>query len=175
MSNIKRTEAFAERLWKIILSVATDNAVRLDDDTGFNVLVTKEDIRAAVECKRVNTALFDLVEEYLLAKAPYLTASRVRDGLKIKVAPLLSPQSDFDVTQLAQQANVIELINNSTGVKSASGGIRMRRVLTLPDTLLTNCIYYYPDKDGKLAITVVGSNVGARLTTEEVIIGETHD
>lgn len=168
MSNLDKVTSFTNATWDIIFAVAADNAVRLEADAGVTLRISKAELREAMDCKRVTTPLIESVKGMFASRSALLEITVIDDGLSLYLPPLLRNSSSFGLESITQYAGIIKRLGTVDRAVRMKPSPRIVRVKELPEILTKDTIYFHPDAEDKLTITVVGNDVSAVLSTSSI-------
>ena len=106
----RSTEEYTSKITAAFKNVAKDNAIRNGvHDEGFNVKITKEDIRKGTNRSRVKEAVItSIVDEFNLAG---FTAIADGGGVNVFVSPVLGNKCDFTLAEISEREIVVDEIN----------------------------------------------------------------
>jgi len=96
--------------------LAKDNAIRngvLDD--GFNVKITKDDIKEGTDRKRIKEPVMEFIVKKL--KSAGFEAEAADGEINVFVPPVLGPKDSFSLDEISERERIIEEINTREEIK----------------------------------------------------------
>lgn len=101
---------YTNEIIKTLKNVARDNAIREgSEDEGFNVVITKDDIKNETGRSRIKEPVFSKIVDSFNSSG--MDASEFDGQIEVFVPPALGKKDCFTLKEIKERENIIEEIN----------------------------------------------------------------
>lgn len=115
----KSTSDYTNNIASTLKNVAKDNAIRNGvNDEGFNVKITKEDIKKGTDRSRIKEPIITNIVEKLNSAG--FVADTKNGEINIFVPPVLGNKECFTLDEIAEREKIIDEINTRESYKLTS-------------------------------------------------------